>query len=114
MRIETVDHILSAHLWTSTVVGHEVWSNRGSAARDMRRAPGSACARAKLSGSSTAKAFRQGPGRFVRFLKFKFRAAPLFDTKKYKSYKNAFISHPSQPFLKLNEENNGKMMVACK
>ena len=43
------------YLWTSTVVGHDVWSNRGSAARDMRRAPGSACARAKLSGSSTAK-----------------------------------------------------------
>ena len=41
-RFKTADHILFAHLWTSTVVGHDVWSNRGSAARDMRRAPGSA------------------------------------------------------------------------
>ena len=28
MGIETAYHILSAHLWTNTVVGHEVWRNR--------------------------------------------------------------------------------------
>ena len=117
MGIETAYHILSAHLWTNTVVGHEVWRNRQ---RCTGQAPGSACARAKGRAAGTAPPTAKPPpfsffDKCRRFeVQISFALRPDLARKSTKSYKNAFISHPSQTFLKLNEENNGKMMVACK
>ena len=56
--------------------------------------------------SSTSRLIASGaPGGGLIFAKFKLRSRrALISHEKVQSYKNAFISHPSQPFLKPNQE----------
>ena len=78
------------------------------------------CAGKKLAAETAPPTAKPPPFDFfekgLRFSSSNFvRAAPLFRTKKYKSYKNAFISHPSQPSLKPIQEkqrqDDGRLQV---